>query len=179
MKKVLIISTSLRNGSNSEILSHEFERGAKENGNEVEFVSLVGKNLNYCIGCLSCQKTQRCAITDDAFEIAEKVKNADVLVFATPVYYYGMSGQMKTLLDRMNPLYSSDYRFRDVYVIATAADDDEASMDGTVTGMQGWLDCFGKSRLAGVLRGVGLTASNEANGHSDIMKTAYEMGKGA
>ena len=55
--------------------------------------------IQFCIGCLSCQKTQKCVLNDDANLIAEKVKDADTLVFATPIYYYEMSGQMKTLLD--------------------------------------------------------------------------------
>ena len=177
MKKVLILSTSLRSGSNSEYLAREFARGAREAGNDVELISLVGKRIGYCIGCLSCQKTQTCVIRDDAVSIAEKMKDADVLAFATPVYYYGMSGQMKTLLDRMNPLFPSDYRFRDVYVLATAADEEESAMDGTVTGMQGWLDCFEKTRLGGVLRGVGINDANAAKAHPDVCRKAYDMGK--
>ena len=62
-------------------------------------------------------------LKDDVPEIMTKVKEAEVVVFATPIYYYEMSGQMKTLLDRLNPLYNSDYRFRDIYMIATAAED--------------------------------------------------------
>lgn len=110
-KKVVILSTSIRPNSNSDILAEEFARGAKENGNKVEKLSLVGKELQFCRGCLACQKTGKCIIKDDANEIAEKVKNADVVVFATPVYYYAMSGQMKTLIDRMNCLFSSNYHF--------------------------------------------------------------------
>ena len=177
MKKVLILSTSLRSGSNSAYLAKEFERGAKEAGNEVEFISLAGRSIGYCIGCLSCQKTQKCVIKDDAVDIAEKMKGADVLAFGTPVYYYGMSGQMKTLLDRMNPLFPSDYRFRDVYVLATAADNDESAMDGAVAGMQGWLDCFEKARLAGVVRGVGINDANAAKDHPEVCRKAYDMGK--
>ncbi len=63
----------------------------------------------------------KCVQKDDAPEIMEKLRRADVLIFATPIYYYEMCGQMKALLDRMNPLYSSDYAFREVYMIATAA----------------------------------------------------------
>lgn len=178
MKKVFVISTSLRKDSNSETLAHEFERGAREAGNAVEFLTIKGRKINPCIGCLSCQSTQTCVIQDDAIEIAEKVKEADVLAFATPVYYYGMSGQMKTLLDRMNPLFPSDYRFRDVYVLATAADNEGSAMDGTVTGMQGWLDCFEKTRLAGVVRGVGIGDAGDAANHDAVMALAYSMGKG-
>ena len=121
-KKVLIITSSLRAHSNSDELAQAFARGAKEAGNTVETVSLRGKTIRFCKGCLACQETQRCIIQDNAVEIAEKVKQANVLVFATPVYYYGMAGQLKTLLDRCNPLFSSDYAFRDIYLLATAAD---------------------------------------------------------
>ena len=105
MSKVLVISTSLRVKSNSDILAEQLIAGARDAGHEVEQISLKGKELKFCIGCLSCQKTQKCVLNDDAVWIAEKVKNADTLVFVTPIYYYEMSGQMKTLLDRLNPLY--------------------------------------------------------------------------
>lgn len=177
MKKVLIISTSLRRNSNSDYIAREFERGAKDAGNEVEFVSLIGKKIDFCIGCLSCQLTQECVIKDDANEIAEKVKNADVVVYATPVYYYEMSGQMKTLIDRMNCLFPSDYKFRDVYLLAASAEDEESAMDGAVKGVQGWVDCFEKAKLAGVIRGTGLTETGEAKKDEEILKKAYEMGK--
>lgn len=177
MKKVLIISTSLRRNSNSDYIAREFERGAKDAGNEVEFVSLIGKKIDFCIGCLSCQLTQECVIKDDANEIAEKVKNADVVVYATPVYYYEMSGQMKTLIDRMNCLFPSDYKFRDVYLLAASAEDEESAMDGAVKGVQGWVDCFEKATLAGVIRGTGLTETGEAKKDEEILKKAYEIGK--
>ena len=124
-KKVLVVSTSLRGNSNSEILAKECERGAKDAGHEVEFVSLHGKDIRFCIGCMSCQRTGHCVLKDDVAEIMAKVKESEVVIFATPIYYYEMCGQMKTLLDRLNPLYESDYKFRDIYMLATAADDDD------------------------------------------------------
>ena len=105
MSKVLVITTSLRARSNSDILAERMIAGARDAGHEVEQISLKGKEIRFCIGCLSCQKTQKCVLKDDAVWITEKVKNADTLVFVTPIYYYEMSGQMKTLLDRMNSLY--------------------------------------------------------------------------
>ena len=105
---VLVISSSLRNGSNSELLAHEFAKGAKEAKNEVEEISLKGKKLEFCTGCLSCQKTKKCCIADDSADIVRKMHDADVIAFASPVYYYGISGQLKTLLDRANPLYDTE-----------------------------------------------------------------------
>ena len=80
-----------------------------------------------------------------------KVLKADVVCWATPIYYYEMSGQMKTLIDRMNAMYEMDYQFRDVYLLSTAADDDEPTPKRAETGLTGWIDCYPKSRLAGTL----------------------------
>lgn len=100
VKKILVISATLRKSGNSDALARAFAEGAKAAGNEVEFISLRGKTINFCVGCLSCQNTQKCVIKDDAPAIVEKMHDSDVIAFATPVYYYEMSGQMKTLLDR-------------------------------------------------------------------------------
>ncbi len=123
MKKVLVISSSLRPGSNSEALADAFIRGAAEAGNEVEKITLKEKEIRFCKGCLACQQTQRCVIADDAPAIVAKMHDADVLAFASPIYYYEMCGQLKTLLDRANPLYPSGYRFRDIYMLTSAAEE--------------------------------------------------------
>ena len=177
MSKVLVIQTSLRAKSNSDRLAEELIRGAKEAGHEVEVVSLKGITIKYCIGCLACQKTQKCIQKDDAIGIAEKMKNADTLVFVTPIYYYEMSGQMKTLLDRMNPLYSSDYRFRRVYMLSVAAEDEAYTPEKAVSGLQGWIDCFEKAELADTLFCGGINDAGEANGRTTELEEAYEFGK--
>lgn len=177
MSKVVFISTSLRKDSNSECLARECERGAKDAGYDTEFITLKGKSIGYCIGCLSCQNTGRCVIRDDAGEIAEKVKNADVLVFATPIYYYEMCGQMKTLLDRLNPLFSSDYKFRKVYMIATAAEDGDYVFEKAYNGLIGWIDCFERAKPCGLITGGGITDGGEAKTHKDAILKAYEAGR--
>ncbi len=176
-KKVLIISTSLRGGSNSDLLAKECEKGAKEAGHDVELISLKGKEIKYCIGCLSCQRTEACVLKDDVADIMAKVKEAEVIVYATPIYYYEMCGQMKTLLDRLNPLYAADYKFRDIYMIATAAEDAETAFEKAYNGLQGWVDCFEKATLKGIVTGGGIDDANDAPNHVDVMKKAYELGK--
>ena len=178
MKKVLIISTSLRMNSNSDILARECERGARDAELDVEYVSLKGKEIKYCIGCLSCQKTNRCVLKDDVVDIMAKVKEAEVIVYATPIYYYEMCGQMKTLLDRLNPLYSGDYNFRDIYLIATAADDGDTTFDRAYSGLQGWVDCFEKATLKGKLVAGGVDEAGSVNDFVDIKNKAYELGRG-
>lgn len=174
-KNVLVISTSLRGGGNSDTLADKFVKGAQEAGHNVEKISLQDKTIGFCKGCLVCQKTQRCVIHDDADAIAQKMLTADVIAFATPIYYYEMCGQMKTMLDRANPLYLSDYSFRDIYLLATAADEEESAMDGAVKGLEGWIACFEKSRLAGVVRGVGADNMGAIQKLPAIMKKVYDM----
>ena len=176
-KKVLVISSSLRNSSNSEILARQAARGAEEAGHDVEFISLKDKTLNFCKGCLACQKTMKCVINDDASEICGKVGGCDVLIFASPIYYYELCGQLKTLLDRCNPLYPSDYRFRDVYLITASAEDGDEVYKTAAGGMQGWVDCFEKARLVKVLSGGGLSEPADAQKNEAYLKEAYELGK--
>lgn len=177
-KKVLIISTSLRGGSNSEILAKECEKGAKDAGHDVEYISLKGKDIKFCIGCLACHSRGNCVLDDDVAQIMAKVKEAEAIVYATPIYYYEMSGQMKVLLDRLNPLYTADYAFRDIYMIATAAETEEETFEKAYNGLQGWVDCFEKATLRGIVTGGGIGAVNDASNHPDVMKKAYELGRG-
>ena len=177
MSNVLVITTSLRAKSNSDILSERLIAGAKDAGHTVEYISLKGKEIRFCVGCRSCKKTGKCAIRDDAVEIAEKVKNADALVFSTPIYYYEMSGQMKTLLDRMNPVCSLDYRFRKVYMLSVAAEDGPHIPEKAVSGLQGWIACFKKAELGGTLFCGGISDPGEASGRTEELNEAYEFGK--
>lgn len=177
MKNVLIVSSSLRGGSNSEILAHEAEKGAIDAGNDVEFLSLKGKDIKFCIGCLTCQQTHKCVLKDDMADLIAKVQNADAIIFATPIYYYEMSGQLKTFLDRCNPLYSQENKFKDVYLITSAYDSSEKAADRAINGLKGWIECFEQSRFVGALIGGGIDAPKSAASREDLLKKAYELGK--
>ena len=176
MKKVIVISTSLRNGSNSDMLAERFIDGAKAAGNDVEKISLAGKNIQFCKGCLGCQKLGRCVIKDDVNDIMAKVLKADVICWATPIYYYEMSGQMKTLIDRMNAMYSLEYQFRDVYLLTTAAENEEQTPKRAESGLTGWIECFPKSRLAGTLFCGDVNDARDIEGNPKLDE-AFELGK--
>lgn len=175
MKKVIVISTSLRVGSNSDMLADKFTEGALHAGHDVEKISLAGKNISFCRGCLACQKLGRCVIDDDANDIMQKVLNADVVVWATPIYYYEMSGQMKVMIDRMNAMYPLDYKFRDVYLLTTAAENEPEVPKRAESGLTGWTDCYPKCRLAGTLFCGGVDAPHTIEGNEKL-QAAYEMG---
>ena len=175
-KNVLIISSSPRKGGNSETLAASFAKGAEEAGHKVETVYLREKKYGFCKGCLACLKVGHCVIDDDAVEVAARMHDADVLVFATPVYYYSVSGQLKTMLDRANPLFDSDYVFTKAYLLATAAEDGEETVEGTVKAVQGWVDCFERCELAGTVFAGGVNGVGDIAGHP-ALEEAYQMGK--
>lgn len=176
MKNVFVISSSPRMKGNSDQLADAFIQGAKEAGHNVEKVNLAGKQINFCQGCFACQSSQQCVIQDDASWIEKKMEQADVLVFATPIYYYEMSGQLKTMLDRGNPLYTSDYKFRDVYFLSSAAEEDEKTCARAFSGVEGWVDCFEKAKLKGSVFAGGITNKGDIENHPSLLK-AFEMGK--
>lgn len=176
MKKVIIVSSSPRKGGNSEVLAQKFAEGAVAAGNEVVTINVKDVNLKFCTGCLYCQTHDSCVLNDGMNALYESFQSADALVFVTPVYYYSVSGQLKTFLDRLNPLYVRKNAFKEVYLLATAADEDESAMDGALTAVHGWVDCFEGVEIKGVLRAVNVTEKG-AILKTDFPEKAYEMGK--
>ncbi len=176
MKKVIVISTSLRPGSNSDMLADKFIEGAVAAGNDVEKISLAGKTISFCKGCLACQQLGKCVINDDVNDIMARVMEAEVVVWATPIYYYEMSGQMKTLIDRMNAMYPLDYKFRDVYMLTTAAEEEETVPKRAEAGLTGWIDCYEKARLAGTLFCGGVNNARDIEDNAKLQE-AYDLGK--
>ncbi len=176
MKNVVVISTSLRGGSNSDMLAKQFVQGALAAGHEVEYISLAGKHIEFCKGCLACQKLGKCVIADDVNSLLQKVQKSDVICWATPVYYYGMSGQMKVLIDRMNALFAFQYTFREVYMLATAAEDEADTFSRVESGLMGWIDCFPQCQFAGKVCCGGVTEPLSVVGHHKLQE-AYEMGQ--
>ena len=175
-KRVLIISSSPRKGGNSESLAAAFAKGAQEAGHQVETVYLREKQYGFCKGCFACLKLGHCVIKDDAVEIAAKMHDADVLVFVTPVYYYSVSGQLKTMLDRANPLFGTDYAFTKAYLLATAAEAEPETVEGTVKAVQGWVDCFERCELVETVFAGGVNEIGEIIGHP-ALERAYQVGK--
>lgn len=177
-KKILIISASPRMGGNSDVLCDEFMRGAVESGHNVEKIRLSEKKIAYCAGCGVCHETHKCFQNDDAAEILNKMVSADAIVLATPVYFYTMAAQLKTLIDRTVPRYTemSDKEF---YYIATAADPDADMLERTIESIRGFTyDCLTNPIEKGILLAAGVWQKGEVNS-MDYMRRAYEMGKNA
>jgi multimeric flavodoxin WrbA len=176
MKKVLILSASPRKGGNSDTLCDEFYKGVAEAGNEVEIVRIAEKKIGYCTACYACKETRECVQKDDMAEILNKIVNADVIVLATPVYFYTMCAQMKTLIDRTLPRYT-EIIGKDFYYIATMADTDNSAMDRTFEGLRGFsVECLYGTKEKGVIYGSGVWQLGDIQ-RTTAMKQAYEMGK--
>ena len=174
-KKVLVISSSPRRGGNSDLLCDRFMTGAQEAGHHVEKIFLRDKHVDYCFGCMVCQKTGRCVRKDDMEEILKKMIEADILVFGTPVYFYGMSAQMKTLIDRCCGPYT-EMKNKEFYFIATAAEEDNGIMDRIVANFMGFLDCLENPTVKGTLFCGGVWHVGEIEGNPTL-RQAYEQGK--
>lgn len=175
-KNIVVINSTNRKNGNSEVLVNEFINGAKENNN-VEVINLKELNFGFCIGCLACQNTGKCVLNDDISKIIDIVKNADILVFATPIYYYAMSGQLKTFLDRMNPLYIADYKFKEVYLFTACADEEDSAMDVVISEVKGWISCFDDVKFKEALCGTATTNIGDIKNRVEILNKAFEIGK--
>ena len=175
MKIVLIITSSLREQSNSTLLAQAFKDGAEEKGNEVEIISLRENRIAPCVGCGSCQVHGECFMKDKLNDILDKVIDADVLVFASPTYYYSVNGTLKNFIDRTYAKYSK-IKNKDFYYIGSSSDTSKESIDGAVETVKGFLRCVENVNLKGIVYGLNLNDQGEAR-YSESLKQAYEMGK--
>lgn len=175
MKNVLIISSSPRIKGNSDTIAHEFEKGALEANNHVDFINLAAKKINYCLGCYGCRKEHKCIQNDDFNSILEKVIKADVIVLATPVYFYSMTGQLKVFIDRLVSNYTSIRA--DIYLIVTAWDSNKGELTSTLEAIRGCTrDCLVDCPEKGVVIGGGLGDRGDASNHKEYLSQAYNFG---
>lgn len=175
-KKVLIISSSPRKGGNSDTLCDQFGKGAEEAGNFVDKIRLAEMKIEYCSACYACKKSGHCVKQDDMKQVIEKMRNADVIVLATPVYFYTMCAQMKTMIDRtLGGAQKAGLENKDFYLIATAADGKPA-MERTVDGLRGYLECLPGAKEMGVIYGAGAWQMGDILSNP-AMQEAYRMGK--
>ena len=175
MKKVLIIAGSPRKGGNSDLLAAQFAYGAQEAGHKVETIYLRDLKINYCQGCLVCLKKGECFQKDGGNDMLPKMLEADVICFSSPVYYYSVTGQMKTFIDRMNPLYGK-MKDKDFYYMLTAMDEDHGQLDRAFDVFDGFADCFEGIRRRGRIYGGGADKKGDIK-NLPAYQEAFNMGK--
>lgn len=176
MKKVLILSGSPRKGGNSDLLCDEFMRGAIESGNTVEKIRVAEKNIGYCKACYYCKDHNgQCVIQDDMQEVLQKIIEADVIVLASPVYFYSVDAQLKALIDRTVARWL-EVKNKDFYYIITCADEEESSCETTLACLRGYADCVEGAKEKGVIYGTGVYQKGEIKQTTAMVK-AYQFGK--
>lgn len=176
IKKVLVLSASPRKGGNSDILCDEFCRGAEESGNFVEKIRVAAKEIHPCIACYHCRDNGgECVFKDDMKGILQKMIDADVLVLASPVYFYSVDAQLKAVIDRTVARWL-EVRDKEFYYIVTMADEELASADTTLACFRGYADCVEGAVEKGVIIGNGVYEAGKVKQTSAVEK-AYEMGK--
>ncbi len=177
-KTVLVLSASPRRNGNSDILCDQFVKGAQAAGQQAEKIFLGDKTISYCIGCETCmQNGGVCVQDDDMEEILQKMIDADVIVLATPVYFYTMDAQMKTVIDRTVARYT-EIANKEFYFIATAAADDKKLLERTIEGFRGFTSCLNGALEKDVIYGTGAWKKGDIK-KKEAMNQAYEMGKRA
>ncbi len=174
MKKILILSGSPRKGGNSDLLCDAFMKGALESGHEVTKINVADKKVAPCRACYACKGTGKCVFKDDMAEILQQMIDADVLVLASPVYFYSIDAQLKAVIDRTVSRWL-EVRDKEFYYIMTAADEGKESMQTTLACFRGYADCVEGAKEMGVIYGTGVYEKGKILG-SPAMEEAYQMG---
>lgn len=176
MKKVLILSGSPRKGGNSDILCDQFAKGAQEAGNKVEKIRVADKKIGYCRACYYCRDhAGECAVKDDMAEVLRKMIEADVIVLASPVYFYSIDAQLKAVIDRTVARWL-EVENKEFYYIVTCADTEKSATLTTLDCFRGYADCVEGAKECGVIYGTGVYEKGKIEG-TPAYKNAYEMGR--
>ena len=176
MKKILILEGSPRLNGNSCLLSDEFARGAEEAGCSVEKIAVARKRVAGYLGCNACYRNDGvCVQKDDMVEIREKMLGADVIVLASPIYFYSMTAQLKAVIDRSYAFFSQ-LAGKTFYFIISCAAPDEALTETMQAALRGFTCCVPDSVEGGVILGIGANDAGDVR-HSPAMEQAYQMGR--
>ena len=176
-KNVLILMGSPRKTGNTSILCDEFARGAEEAGNQVEKVMVVEKHIDGCLGCNGCQRNGgTCVQKDDMQDIYQKILADDVVVLASPIYYYTWTAQLKAVIDRTYALLATMHN-KTFYMISTCMSPNEDYCNVMIDSFRTYLGCYDETVAeGGYVFGFGTGAPGDVK-KTDAMRKAYEMGK--
>ena len=172
----MILSGSPRKGGNSDILCDEFAQGAQEAGNEVEKIRVASNSIHPCSACYYCRDHGgACVYKDDMAAILQKMIDADVLVLASPVYFYSIDAQLKAMIDRTVARWL-EVKNKEFYYIVTMADEPRQSADTTLACFRGYAECVEGAVEKGVIIGSGVYEPGNVK-NTPAMEQAYKMGK--
>ncbi len=174
--KIVVLEGSPNVNGSSNMLAKKFVKGATEAGHSVEVIDAAHANIHPCTGCIYCGYEGPCSQDDDVNEIRQKILEADMMVFVTPLYYYGMSAQLKTLIDRFCAFNSSINRKNMKSALLTVAWNNDSwtfdSLESHYDTLVRYLNLNDQGRVLG--RGCGTPSMTK---HSRYPQEAYLLGK--
>ena len=190
MKKIVILQGGGRPQGNTAQLAEAFAKGAMESGHQVEILSLGKYKVHGCIGCNACRYGKPCVQKDDFQQLVPRLLEADLIVFASPLYFWTISSQLKAVIERFYSLAQEDpqppmgryekYPFRDCALLMTSADNFFWTFEQAVAYYRFTLVRYIGFRDRGMLLagGCGSTNGRPQIGETDYLRQAYEFGKG-
>lgn len=173
--KILVLTGSPRKNGNSNILAENFIKGAAEQGHEIVRFDAAEKNVHPCIACNSCGMDGPCVFDDDFDFVREHIINADLVAFATPMYYFGISVQLKAVIDRFYAINGQIHVHKKAVLLMTYANNSRDHERPIVTHYEQLLSYLGWED-AGRVIAPGAWVAGSVSG-TKYPSMAYELGK--
>ena len=174
--KTLAIIGSPRRGGNTELLVDEVLRGCSSRGHASEKVRLYDVDIEACLDCRRCKKGDHsCALADGMRDLYPKLEEADLIVFATPIYWYGPTGKMKLFIDRLRP-YIASGKLRGKAGVVVAPSEEGPECCGPLTEMFRMSFEYLGMEFAGSILATAYERG-EVGEDAEEMKRAYELGR--
>lgn len=175
-KRILIFQGSPRKKKNTATLTQEFIRGAEETGNEVTLINVTDYAINGCIDCKHCLTHEGvCSQKDGMQDIYKLLHQHDMLVLATPVYFFGMTSQVKAPLDRMFAGIGKPFSIDSMALLVTFQDSNESIVQPLLDQYK-IMTSFCQYEDKGIVYASGLNSDEDIKQHHSLEK-AYELGK--
>ena len=175
MNNIVILTGSMRKNGNTATMAKSFAEGAVKNNN-VDIISVADYSVKPCIGCNSCftREDNKCFQNDDMGQIYEKLRNADIVVIASPVYFYGISAQLKAVVDRLHTPMRNTFHIKKLGLLLVGAAELPNLFEPILIQYRMVLDFFKLESIGRVLvRGVKEIGDIE---NDPALKEAYELG---
>lgn len=178
MKNIVLLTGSPRKNGNTDILAEAFAEGARSAGNRVVVLNASEKRINGCIGCNSCYRNadHSCAFRDDMTDCYDILAQADVIVAATPIYFYGVSSQLKSLIDRLHNPIRGRFKVKTLGLLCVCADKNESVFSSVITMYKSILSYFSLED-GGIVTVSGVSEKGDINGRPEL-EQARKMGEG-
>lgn len=173
---VLVITGSAHKHGTTAMLAENLIKGAAEAGHDIFRFDAAFQTIHPCIACEKCHRTgSGCIFQDDMQKLNPKLLDADAVVFISPIYYYAMNAQIKTVIDRFYANDAALHKHKKTALMITMADDTMESAQGAIATFKG-MSSFLEWEIVGIIAGVSC-ADIEALEKTDYPKQAYELGK--